>query len=119
MCFLFETKLFPIFVRRSHHSQFEDQVFALNDRDVKYQHLAPYESKKLDYTKVDFFQPDRPSRELSDSEQETFSIQIYFSTVQIDFVRFSFRHSYREISTCSHSLNFDFNMFLVEVFRTA
>ena len=50
-CSSLETKLFHTFVRRSHHSQMEEHVCPSNDRDMKYQHFAPYESKKLDYRK--------------------------------------------------------------------
>ena len=118
-CSSLETKLFHTFVRRSHHSQMEEHVCPSNDRDMKYQHFAPYESKKLDYTKSWLFRLWRPSRESSDSEQQTF----FYTNIFFDFSNrlwpFKFWQSYRKCSTCSHSFNFDFNMFSVEVFGTA
>jgi len=51
MQFLFETKLFHTYVRRSYHRESEENLSALNSRDMKYRHFAPYESEKLDYRK--------------------------------------------------------------------
>jgi hypothetical protein len=50
--------------------------------------FAPYELKKLDYTKSWLFELWRPSLESRDSEHDTFSYTNVFGTIQIDFSRF-------------------------------
>ena len=68
-------------MQRSHHPQIEENSYPSNDRDMKSDYFGPLEPKKFNYTKVDFFHLNRPSRESRDSEQQTFS---YTQSVFVD-----------------------------------
>jgi hypothetical protein len=49
--------------------------------------FGPLEPRKLNYTKVDFFHLNRPSRESRDSEQQTFSRSKMFLSIESVFSR--------------------------------